>query len=304
MSASFHHRHSTLQRTILRYREGIVLASHDALLVESPLAVIVNTVPYAALMCTPGKEIELALGFCMTERLILSGEECHVAAQHSSDQGYTVHLTVSGGAERIQQALQGRTPFVGVSCCGNRSATTVSSLVRSSAGSAVGADFALQPRSLQRLQKEAEVCQHLFTATGATHFCALYNDDLSLTAYAEDVGRHNALDKAAGETFRAGTAHTTRLVLLSSRLSYEMVQKALSINAQMIAGLSAVTSAAVALADEAGITLVGFLRSPRCNIYTHPERLGMHAPAAPKTAEMNSSGRTLKSTHMPATPFQ
>lgn len=265
----------TLRRTVLRYREGAACPSRDSVLVESPLEVIINGVPYAALMCTPGQDVELALGFCLTEGLLAPGEECLVMQQGSSCSGATLHLSIAGGERRVRKILAGRKKALGVSSCGNRSATRTSELLHSlAAPHSFTADFALAPASLHSLQKEAESYQQLFTETGATHFCALYDENLSLTAYAEDVGRHNALDKAAGQTFRSGEAANTRLVLLSSRISYEMVHKAIALHAQLIAGFSAVTSGAISLAEEAGVTLVGFLRNPRCNIYTHPQRLG------------------------------
>ncbi|MFV0422637.1 formate dehydrogenase accessory sulfurtransferase FdhD [Oleidesulfovibrio sp.] len=141
-------------------------------------------------------------------------------------------------------------------------------------------DFSIPPQKLNALLREAEGYQALFSRTGGTHFCALYDADLNMLAFAEDTGRHNALDKAAGQAVMQNAADKIRLVLLSSRLSFEMVQKSLALRARVVAGISAVTSKGVELADASGITLVGFLRNGRMNIYTHERRMisTQHSP--------------------------
>ncbi|UZP67745.1 formate dehydrogenase accessory sulfurtransferase FdhD [Desulfovibrio mangrovi] len=266
----------TIKRTILRYREGGARTSDDTILTEATLEIVVNGVPWAALMCTPGSDEDLALGFCLTEGLMTPYETYGVEGRESMPDGSRLHLVISGGAERVHAALSGRGMRTGASCCGNRSATRAEDLIRIIP--AVSDDYRISPGQLHQLQMESEACQALFDSTGATHFCALYDAENSMLAYAEDVGRHNALDKAAGQAFRLGRLQRARLVLLSSRLSFEMVQKSIALGAQVVAGFSAVTSRAVALAESSGVTLVGFLRSPRLNIYTHPVRLGYESP--------------------------
>ncbi len=266
----------TLQRTILRHREGTACVSEDAILVESPLEIVINGVPWAALMCTPGSDEDLALGFCLTEGLLRPDEPYTVDGDEATREGLRIILSMPGGAARVHAAIQGRGMRLGASCSGNRNATCTRELVRPV--HMVPSGYAVAPDQLYRLQTESEACQALFSSTGATHFCALYDTEQTLLAYAEDVGRHNALDKAVGQAFRQGRFADIRMVLLSSRLSFEMVQKAIAINAQVVAGFSAVTSRAVHLAEAAGLTLIGFLRTPRLNVYTHPERLGLRLP--------------------------
>lgn len=272
----------TMQRSVIRYREGSPCFSEDAVLSESPLEIEVNGVPWAALMCTPGSDEDLAVGFCLTEGLMRPDEAYAVNGYQPAADGMRLSLAVAGGTPRIIRALQGRGMRIGASCCGNRSATRTGELVRDIR--TVPGGYRISPDTLHDLQTESEACQALFTATGATHFCALYGAGPTLIAYAEDVGRHNALDKAAGQAFRRGQYEQIRLVLLSSRLSFEMVQKAAALNAQVVAGFSAVTSRAVELADACEMTLVGFLRRGRMNIYTHPHRLGLTAPERPGRA--------------------
>lgn len=268
-----------VERTILRYRDDAVQASRDSILAEMPLEIVVNGVQWAALMCTPGNDEALAVGYCLTEGLIGPAETYSLESHQHLDGVNRIALSIAGGALRVETALKGRGQRMGVSCSGNRSAVCADDLIKPVRMAGTG--YATTPAQLHRLQQESEACQALFATTGATHFCALYDDNGTMLAYAEDVGRHNALDKAAGEAFRCGCVASARLVMLSSRLSFEMVQKSIALGAQVVCGFSAVTSRAVTLADAAGLTLVGFLRSSRLNVYTHPHRLGLTDPAAP-----------------------
>lgn len=273
-----------LTRTILRYREQKVLSSDDQILVEFKLVITLNSIPIATLECTPGNEVALALGFCITEQLIAATERVHLKHLKSSPEETEVALTIEGGKERVYQILQHKGVRISSSCYRN-GAQTVSARFPS-----VGHDFVLTPAQVHSLQKESEACQALFSNTGATHFCALYDNHLSLIAYSEDVGRHNALDKSIGQTMQSGYIDDIRLILLSSRVSHEMVRKSAAVNAQVIAGFSAVTSSAIRLAEQTDRTLLGFVRNGRMNIYSHSERLGFSSPKPqilPETTSVN-----------------
>ena len=261
-----------LQRTIVRYREHKTHLSEDQILVESPLTIVLNRVPLATLECTPGNDLDLAIGFCITEQLIAANEKVRLVHHTRTNNGAEVALCVEGGKERVYNKLQQKGVRVSSACYGNVSPVSTDIAPR------VKKDFFLTPEQVHSLQKEAEAGQILFSSTGATHFCALYNGDLSLIAYSEDVGRHNALDKSIGQTKQLGCIDDIRLILLSSRVSHEMVRKSATVNAQIVAGFSAVTSSAITLAEQSNRTLVGFLRNGRMNIYSHCERLGFSTP--------------------------
>jgi FdhD protein len=115
--------------------------------------------------------------------------------------------------------------------------------------------------------------QEVFDKTGGVHACAFYSPNGDLISFAEDVGRHNALDKCMGSVLSAGKSGSIYLILLSSRISFEMIRKSYRTGAVVVAGVSAPTSAAVSAAEQGGVTLVGFLRGERFNVYAHPERL-------------------------------
>ncbi|WP_430734915.1 formate dehydrogenase accessory sulfurtransferase FdhD [Halodesulfovibrio aestuarii] len=261
-----------LTRTILRYREQKAHPSDDQILVEFPLAITLNAIPIATLECTPGNEVALALGFCITEQFISSTERVQLQHHKSSPKEAEVALLIEGGKERIYQILQHKGVRVSSSCYGSGTHGIPARFPE------VGNDFVLTPEQVHSLQKESEACQALFSNTGATHFCALYNKNLSLIAYSEDVGRHNALDKSIGQTMQSGHVDDIRLILLSSRVSHEMLRKSSAVKAQVIAGFSAVTSSAIHLAEQNNRTLLGFVRNGRMNIYSHSKRLGFSAP--------------------------
>jgi FdhD protein len=115
--------------------------------------------------------------------------------------------------------------------------------------------------------------QEIFRATGGTHAAGLFNEDQDLLALSEDVGRHNALDKTIGKLLLSRKRKEARIGILTSRLSYEMVQKAARLGLEILAGASSATSLAIELARSVDMTLIGFLRKGRGNIYTCPERV-------------------------------
>jgi FdhD protein len=123
------------------------------------------------------------------------------------------------------------------------------------------------------LQSEFFKMQEVFDKTGGVHACAFYSSGGELISFAEDVGRHNALDKCMGSALTYGKSDSVFLIMLSSRISFEMIRKSFRTGAVLVAGVSAPTSAAVSAAEQSNMTLVGFLRGERFNIYSHPGRL-------------------------------
>jgi FdhD protein len=123
---------------------------------------------------------------------------------------------------------------------------------------------------MQMIMVEKQKAHHL---TGGTHAASIFDGRGGFLSFAEDVGRHNALDKAIGKLLLEGKVHEAAIVHLSSRLSFEMVVKAARLRAEILTGVSAATSLAIETAESLGITLVGTLRNPRGNIFTHPDRI-------------------------------
>lgn len=250
-------------------------ASPDRVAEEVPVALRYNGQPHVVMMCTPADLEDFARGFSVTEDIVERVEEVEAVSVVELDdpQGFEIDIRIParraallGGRERN---LQGRT---GCGLCGAREiAETVRPVRRVPAGATLGVP-AIR-RALDGLRKQ----QPLNAATGATHAAAWATPDGLIVAAREDVGRHNALDKLVGASLLADELPWgERIVMVSGRLSFELVQKAARAGAAVLAGVSAPSSLAVELAEACGITLCGFVRGERFNVYAGGARI---APA-------------------------
>jgi FdhD protein len=251
-------------------------AKHEADLVacEEPLELQVNGVQLAVVMRTPGDDLDLAAGFLVTERIAARFEE--IASLHHASSGdaeradNVVRATLAAGVAFDAESLR-RNLFASSSCgvCGKasleRALATAKALAVDTRFSA--AFFAALPTRLREAQR-------VFAATGGLHAAALVSASGELLCVREDVGRHNAVDKVVGWAARAGQLPLTSCVLLvSGRVSFEVVQKALAARIPVIAAVSAPTSLAIELAESAGIALVAFLRGDSMSVYGARERV-------------------------------
>ncbi|EPR44391.1 Protein fdhD [Desulfovibrio sp. X2] len=263
---------ATTVRAIVRHGPGGAAARDDLMAVEDPLEIFIDDSPYAITMRMPGQDRDLVLGYCLTEGLI----------RDASDVADISHCTAGLGEKRIFVRLRrrdacresrlrrSREHLSQSSCglCGKESLAEVHTDVPPVSGAhPVGAGH------LWRLKAAVESMQEVFRRTGSTHFAALCDLEGEIISFAEDIGRHNALDKAIGSVLRQGLRERAHTALVSSRLSYEMVLKAGMLGVEVLAGLSAATSLAAELAEGLNMTLVGHLRPERMNVYSHAERI-------------------------------
>src|SRR6267378_5711801 len=233
-------------------------------------------------MRTPGNDLELALGLLRAERVIRSlGDVASVRISVEADETDPRVAVVSDLVESNQvdvylRSSGGRRPersFLSTSACGVCGATTVESLAldfpRLAPGPTVGA--AMLPRLSDRLREQ----QRIFESTGGLHAAGLFDERGELELLREDIGRHNAVDKVVGRSLLDGRLPLARsLLAVSGRAGYEVVQKAVAAGIPILAAVGAPSSLAVATAERFGMTLVGFLRDDRFNVYTSPERIG------------------------------
>ena len=246
----------------------------DRVAEEVPVALLYNGAPHVVMMCTPADLEDFARGFSVTEDIVAgAGEILGVQITELPEYGgYEIDIRVpEARAERLgdrQRNLQGRT---GCGLCG---AQTIAGAIRPvrhvPAGSSLG--LAAVRRALEGLRKQ----QPLNAATGATHAAAWATPDGLIVAAREDVGRHNALDKLIGHLLMHRQDLSRGFVLITSRASYEMVQKAASVGMSIVVAISAPTAYAIRLAEESGITLIGFARGDRQVIYSCPGRILSH----------------------------
>jgi FdhD protein len=241
----------------------------DELAVEEPLEVAVDGTPYMITMRLPGEDADLVRGWCLTEGLVedVSGIK-DIRPCPDVDNRILVELAAPRHKRNNEEAPQVHVSRSSCGVCGKSSLD--------------GLDIPLDPvprrlrlatEKLFELKKAFEAKMELFPRTGCIHSAALFSAAGELLAFAEDIGRHNALDKAIGKALLQDGKGRAALALLSSRLSYELVQKGGVLGLEIMAGVSAATSFAASLADDLQMTLIGFLRESRMNIYTHPSRI-------------------------------
>lgn len=233
----------------------------------------------AVIMRTPGHDVELALGFLFGEGLLLGADEfAAVRAGADADDlpsPNIIEVVAAPGVDlgrRAQDAGYSRQFAMNASCgvCGKNSvAAACASLPPLPID-----DFVVTPAMLYGLPDRLRAQQRVFGYTGGLHGAALFDAHGDLLALREDVGRHNAVDKLVGRALLDGALPLReRVLLVSGRLSFEIILKALAAGIPIVAAVSAPSSLAVDLADAGGVTLAAFLRGERVNVYTHPERI-------------------------------
>jgi FdhD protein len=261
-------------------RDGVRSERPDDLATEEPMEIRVEgigcpPVSVAVTMRTPGNDFELAAGFLFTEGLVDGRDEIRRVAYcedlPADEQHYNV-VTVSL-ARRFDAEVLGRHFFANSSCgiCGKATLEQVEvRCERVAAGPVVKAEV------LTGLPHALRSAQEIFDRTGGLHAAGLFAPDGTLLTVREDVGRHNAVDKVIGkEVLVGGMPLADRVLQVSGRLSFEIVQKAGRAGVPIVSAVSAPSSLAVEAADHLGMTLVGFVRDGRFNVYTHPDRVAL-----------------------------
>ena len=250
----------------------------DQLVTEEPMEIRLcgpgqDPVPLVVTMRTPGHDFELAAGFCVTEGVVESPAQIASIAYCLEGQAEQHHNVVTVGLRStVDLAQLAPRRFVANASCGLCGKITLDDVESSCAPVALGPGVSRSV--LVSLPDRLRAAQPLFDATGGLHAAARFDPDGTLVGLREDVGRHNALDKLVGESALHGALPLVESVLLvSGRMSFEIVQKAAVAGIPVLCAVSAPSSLAVAAAERLGQTLVGFLRGPRFNVYAHPERV-------------------------------
>ena len=248
----------------------------DDLAAEEPLEIRVRKEPLAVTMRTPGQDIDLAMGFLLTEGVIRDAGDvvtAQLCAGTDTPNTYNV-VDVVLGPDVPPPATDPTRNFYTTSSCGVCGKASIDA-VRTKSRHVVGDDtMTVAARTLSGLPDRLRAAQRTFDRTGGLHAAGLFTADGELVVLREDVGRHNAVDKVIGWAVREGRLPLTGHVLLvSGRASFELTQKAWMAGIPVLAAVSAPSTLAAELADEAGMTLVGFLRGPSMNVYTSPERV-------------------------------
>ena len=257
------------QVSVINWKNGTQQSRDDEVASEIPVALTYNKRSHVVMMVTPTALEDFATGFSLTEGIIEAPADIFEIAVIERENGLEVAMTVN---EDCFDRLEGqRRNLVGRTGCGLCGAESLEQAIRHPA--VVGSRISVSAAALQLAVLSLNAHQPLQVVTGAVHGAAWCNTDGEILALREDVGRHNALDKLIGFLFRTGFDPSGGFVLISSRASYEMVYKAAAAGMEVLVSVSAPTSLAIDFAYRSGITLVGFARPGRHNIYTFESRI-------------------------------
>lgn len=268
---------SALDVDVLRVGRDHPSAVRDFAAAEEPLELRLGGQPFVTIMRTPGADRELAAGFLLAERIVASGGEIAAMRYCRDDDGRdaanVMSVWLQGDAvPRAQRALGARRHVVTSAACGVCGRRSIDDLLADVGP--VGAALTVSRAVIERMPDRLRAAQRTFDQTGGLHAAGLFDAAGTLHGAAEDVGRHNAVDKVIGEALLTGSLPLSgRLLFVSGRTSFEIVQKAVVAGIPIVASVSAPSSLAIELARNSGLTLAGFVRGHGFNIYTGQERI-------------------------------
>lgn len=234
---------------------------------EVPVVLEYNCVTFAVMMASPNDLVDFAYGFSLTEGIIEKTKDIIYVQIKDAPKGKVAAIEINARAfhklEKYNRALTGRT---GCGLCGVEKLDQAIKPLNK-----VVSDLKIDANTIHRSMQDIKSHQHLNKETGAMHGAAFVNDQGQILAVREDVGRHNALDKLIGHLMNENINTSQGYVLITSRCSFEMIQKCAIAGIPLIAAVSATTDLAIELGEEAGITIIAFVRKEGMNIVIDPE---------------------------------
>ncbi|MEY3398588.1 MAG: hypothetical protein RL220_1182 [Bacteroidota bacterium] len=254
----------------LKIEAKSLAAVHDILTVEQPLSVQINGEPFTVTMQTPGHEKELIRGLLFTEGVYKDRSSDLVWKEYlKSDDGtiYSVNLDIP--VDRLDQSLLNKRSLLSVASCGICGKTELNL----PEGTLSADNLKLNVDSIASMFGVMSRHQGAFISSGGCHAASAFDESYSLLSVCEDIGRHNAVDKVIGDLLIQGSLPRAKYLLVSGRVSYEILVKSFVAGIPVLMAVSAPSSLAVDFATELGITLMGFCREGRATVYTHPERI-------------------------------
>lgn len=268
----------TLVTSVVTIEGGQSNNREDLIAVEEPLEIRIGEIPVSVTMRTPGHDFDLAIGFLFTEGIIEEPARI-VSIRHAEttgnprQAGNTVIVELTPGEELDRERLQRN--FYATSSCGICGKASIAAIEIAPRRPMREPAPVFRAELIHRLPDVLRESQAVFERTGGLHAAALFSADGTLLGLREDVGRHNALDKLIGFGIRGDARLDESLVLMSSRAGFEIVQKAVMAGIPVLAAVGAPSSLAVEAARRFGITLLGFVRGGRFNIYSGERRIAV-----------------------------
>jgi FdhD protein len=265
-------RKNTSDISIIGYNGQESSKVSDLVAVEEPLEIFINSNLFHTTMRSPGEEIPLAVGYCYTRGVIHSIDDFLSIAYCNEESGNRIDLFLPPSDKKsTDNSKKQKTSSISYSSCG----ICGTDIIKDMCDAVPPKDITLtiEDSRIAFLSKVLESKQEIFPITGGAHAAGIFDGLGNLLAFSEDVGRHNALDKAIGLLVLERKHKEPCVVVLTSRLSYEMVQKVTRLNAEIVIGTSSPTSLAVELARSVNMTLIEFSRDEKGYIFTCPERV-------------------------------
>jgi formate dehydrogenase accessory protein FdhD len=254
---------------VQRWTRGTLARTTDLVAEETPVALVYHDVPHVVMLATPADLEDYAVGFTLSEGLVARADEIRGVEVIRGEASADVKISVAW--ERFTQLLQRRRNLTGRTGCGLCGAETAEDAIRECA--AVPAGVTITAAELHEAMAQLSGRQPINARTGSVHAAAWVVPGQGIQVVREDVGRHNALDKTIGALARAQADFAAGYMLITSRASYEMVQKCATVGISLLVALSAPTAFAVRLARRSGLTLVAFARADQHVVYANPQRL-------------------------------
>jgi FdhD protein len=245
----------------------------DDLAEETPVAFEYNGISHAVMLATPADLEDFAIGYSLSEGIVARRQDIFDIGIVEADAGITLQLEIA--SEDFVRLKEHRRSLAGRTGCGLCGAESLGQVMRDLAPLPPAAPFPLD--ALYAGLRRLPALQILQQATGATHAACRVHRDGTISYVREDIGRHNALDKTLGALARGGVAVADSALVITSRASFEMVQKAAALGVGTLAAVSAPTAHAVRLAESLNVTLIGFLRQEACVIYTGSKTMLEHS---------------------------
>ena len=240
---------------------------NESLVVEAGLQININKEPYTVVMRTPGDDFELIRGLLYAEDIYKNKDELSLELVEAKENGFSI-INASIAKEKLGKGYMNKRTLLSVSSCGICGKQKLEDIELS--GDSLSSTISLSTADLQQLFAVMQEQQFVFDKTGGSHAASIFDSNKKLLVVREDIGRHNAVDKAVGSLLNQQQLQNAAILLVSGRVSYEIISKAFIAKIPIIAAVSACSSLAVDFAKEFGICLIGFSRDNKATIYANP----------------------------------
>jgi FdhD protein len=258
----------TLNYEGIRITNGISQKIDDALVVEAALQININDVPYTVVMRTPGDDSQLIRGLLYTEDIYKKKDPLNIEIIENHENGFSI-LNVKIAKKYLGKGFLNKRTLLSVSSCGICGKQKLEDITYS--GEKLDRKINFDTTKLEDMFIEMKNQQDTFEVSGGSHAAALFNKDYSMLTLKEDIGRHNAVDKVIGHVLNKNSINQAKCLLVSGRVSYEIISKAFMAKIPIVVAISACSTLAVDFAKEFGICLIGFSRGTKATIYSNTD---------------------------------